>query len=76
MALLFWFYISAYVVLIGALINAELELETAADTTVGPPRPPGDRDAYVSDHQVSEDGHLRRAPDETEEAAQTPPPKD
>lgn len=73
-ALLFWFYISAYVVLIGALINAELELETAADTTVGPPRPPGDRDAYVSDHQVSEDGHLRRAPDEGAEAETAPDP--
>jgi membrane protein len=48
--LLFWFYLSFYVILIGAQINAELELQTAQDTTVGRPRPMGTRGAYVADH--------------------------
>ena len=33
--LLFWLYISFYIVLLGAEINAELELQTAKDTTEG-----------------------------------------
>jgi membrane protein len=33
--LLFWLYISFYIVLVGAEINAELELQTARDTTEG-----------------------------------------
>lgn len=49
-ALLMWLYISAYVILLGALLNAELELRTKRDTTVGPANPPGFRGAYVADH--------------------------
>ena len=48
--LLFWLYISFYIVLLGAEINAELELQTAMDTTAGPPRPIGERGAFVADH--------------------------
>jgi len=48
--LLFWLYASAFVVLLGAEVNAELELETARDTTTGPPKPMGERGAYVADH--------------------------
>jgi membrane protein len=48
--LLFWLYLSFYIVLIGAGINAELELQTAEDTTVGSPKPMGKRGAYVADH--------------------------
>jgi membrane protein len=48
--LLFWLYISFYIVLLGAEINAELELQTAMDTTAGPPRPVGERGAFVADH--------------------------
>ena len=48
--LLFWLYASAFVVLLGAELDAELELETATDTTTGPPKPMGQRGAYVADH--------------------------
>jgi len=47
--LLFWFYITAYVVLLGAELNAEIEHQTARDSTTGPDRPIGRRDAYVAD---------------------------
>ncbi len=45
-----WFYVTAYVVLLGAELNAELELQTARDSTDGPPKPVGRRGAYVADH--------------------------
>lgn len=61
-ALLFWLYLSAYVVLLGAQLNAELELSTAHDTTVGAERPPGDRQAFVADHVVDKAGTARLAP--------------
>lgn len=48
--LLLWLYISAFVVLLGAELNAELELQTEADSTTGPPRPMGERDAFVADN--------------------------
>jgi membrane protein len=48
--LMFWLYLSAFVVLVGAELNAEMELQTVEDTTAGPTRPMGERDAYVADH--------------------------
>ena len=47
--LLMWFLISAYVVLIGAEINAEMERQTRKDTTTDGPRPIGQRRAYAAD---------------------------
>jgi membrane protein len=49
-----WFWMSAYAVLLGAELNAELELQTAEDTTTGPPKPMGTRGAYVADNVASE----------------------
>ena len=48
--LLFWLYLTFYIFLFGAEINAELELQTAQDTTAGNPKPVGERDAFVADH--------------------------
>jgi membrane protein len=47
---LLWFYISAFAVILGAELNAELELQTRRDTTTGPVRPMGRRRAFVADH--------------------------
>jgi membrane protein len=48
--ILLWLFLSALVVLLGAMVNAELEHQTIRDTTAGPHRPLGDRGAYVADH--------------------------
>jgi membrane protein len=47
--LLTWFWISAYIFLAGAELNAEMEHQTARDTTTGPARPLGRRGARVAD---------------------------
>jgi membrane protein len=47
--LLVWLYLGAYVILVGAEINAESEHQTARDTTAGAPEPMGQRGAYVAD---------------------------
>jgi membrane protein len=48
--LMFWLYLTAVIVLVGAELNAEMELQTAKDTTAGPTRPMGERDAHAADH--------------------------
>lgn len=47
--LLMWFYLTAYIILIGGELNAEMEHQTARDTTDPPSRPIGRRGAYVAD---------------------------
>lgn len=47
--LLTWMSLTAFMVLLGAEINAELERQTAEDTTTGAERPIGTRDAYAAD---------------------------
>jgi membrane protein len=46
---LMWFYISGFVVILGAEINSELERQTVKDTTEGPPKPMGERGAFSAD---------------------------
>jgi membrane protein len=47
--LLMWFYLSGYIVILGAEINSEMERQTRKDTTTGAPRPLGNRGAYSAD---------------------------
>jgi membrane protein len=48
--LLIWLYLSSFVVLLGAELNNEMELQTKRDSTTGPGRPMGERDALAADH--------------------------
>jgi membrane protein len=47
--LLMWFYISGFIVVLGAEINAEMERQTVRDTTAGPEKAMGQRGAYAAD---------------------------
>ena len=47
--LLLWLSLTAFVILLGAEINAETEHQTAQDSTEGPERPLGERGAYTAD---------------------------
>src|SRR5690606_5162966 len=47
--LMLWFYVSAFVVLLGAELDAESEHQIRLDSTVGPPRPMGERGAHMAD---------------------------
>lgn len=47
--LLFWLYITCFLILFGAEINAEMEHQTREDTTVGPDQPMGERGAVMAD---------------------------
>lgn len=47
--LLMWFFLSAYAVLLGGELNSELEHQTEIDSTVGAPKPLGQRGAVVAD---------------------------
>jgi membrane protein len=44
-----WIWLSTAVVLVGAELNAELEHQTARDTTTGPEKPLGTREAVMAD---------------------------
>jgi len=46
---LMWLFLSAYGVLAGALLNAEIERQVICDTTRGPDRPRGERGAVLAD---------------------------
>lgn len=45
-----WLWISAVIVLLGGEVNAEMEHQTARDTTQGDSRPLGSRGAMMADH--------------------------
>ncbi len=56
---MFWLWLSVFLVIVGATVNAESERQTGRDSTVGPERPAGERGAVVAD-SVPPDRH---APD-------------
>jgi len=68
---LLWVWISVTILLIGAELDAEMEHQTARDSTIGRPKPMGRRGAFVADT-------LGRAigdnPSEDEKRAATHPP--
>jgi membrane protein len=74
--LLTWMYLSAYVFLFGAEFNAELEHQTAEDSTTGKPKPLGKRGAWVADHVAgaTDAGLSEKGPSLAE--AGPPPPVD
>ena len=57
-ALLMWFWVSAYVICLGAELNAQLELFTTIGTTVDGPASRGQRGAFVADHVQSPDAPI------------------
>jgi membrane protein len=48
-ALMMWIWLSACAILVGAELNSEMEHQTAVDSTTGPPRPMGMRQATMAD---------------------------
>jgi len=44
-----WFFLSCFLILLGAAINAEAEHQTDRDSTIGEEKPMGRRGAFVAD---------------------------
>lgn len=53
--LILWFYLTAFIILLGAEINSEMEHQTNRDTTTGEDRPMGQRGGYHADHVAGKD---------------------
>ena len=47
--LMFWLFLSAFAILFGAELNAEMERQTKKDTTAGHAQPMGRRQAHAAD---------------------------
>jgi membrane protein len=71
--LMFWLLLSSLIVLVGGHINAEMEAQTAQDTTTDPDGPMGQRDAYKADNlgPVDDDIGLRTNQPEQETQPRT-----
>ena len=65
-ALLTWMYLSAYAFIFGAELNSEIEHQTAKDSTIGKPKPLGDRGAWAADN-VATDDQVQDRPEEVRE---------
>ncbi|MFD2741518.1 YihY/virulence factor BrkB family protein [Sulfitobacter aestuarii] len=57
-AMLIWLWISSFLILLGASLNAQIELRTKRDSTVGRPRPPGERGAFTADKIIDVEGDI------------------
>jgi len=64
--LLTWMYLSAYVFVLGAELNSEIEHQTAKDSTTGKPEPLGERGAWAADN-VATDDSVQDRPEEARE---------
>jgi membrane protein len=47
--MMMWFWLSAYIIILGAELNSEMERQTRVDTTTGRPKPLGQRGAVAAD---------------------------
>lgn len=54
--LMLWLFLTAFCILLGAEVNAEMERQTARDTTTGDTEPLGHRQAYPADHTPTDYG--------------------
>ena len=76
---LMWLFLTSFAILLGALLNAEIERQTHIDTTVGRDRPLGERGAVIADttleastkSEMLEEKRQRRAARKAEEASHT-----
>lgn len=48
--LMLWFFLTGFIILLGAEINSEMEHQTSRDTTTGEDKPMGQRGGYHADH--------------------------
>jgi membrane protein len=60
MGFMVWIWVSVLIVLVGAEFNAEMEHQTARDSTTGPPQPLGARGATMADTVGPSFGGVRR----------------
>lgn len=67
-ALLTWMYLSAYVFVIGAELNSEIEHQTAKDSTTGEPLPMGQRGAWAADNVADDVGPEEQVKEANREA--------
>ncbi|MDA3922165.1 MAG: YihY/virulence factor BrkB family protein [Salinisphaera sp.] len=63
-----WLYITVLIMLVGGEINAQIEFQTAEDTTVSGHKPMGERGAFVADN-------VARRADDIDFDAEPPDPK-
>lgn len=65
-ALQTWLYLSAYVLVVGAELNSEIEHQTARDSTTGAEQPIGARGAWAADNVATSD-EVEDRPEEARE---------
>ncbi len=53
--LMLWFFLTAFIILLGSEINSEMEHQTRRDTTTGEDKPMGQRGGYHADHVAGKD---------------------
>jgi membrane protein len=53
--LILWFFLTGFIILLGAEINSEMEHQTSRDTTTGEDKPVGHRGGYYADHVAGKD---------------------
>ena len=62
-ALLMWFYLSSFTIIVGAEVNSEMERQTKRDTTEGPEAPLGARGAFAADTVGPDAAAVKKAAD-------------